>query len=65
MCSTFACVRRLLVIQLMLVYYYAVVATSIYSDHSIDHIKFNHSIGLITMPVQTRSMTRHGIQSSV
>jgi hypothetical protein len=63
MCSTFACVCHLL--QLTLLYYYAVVAASIFSDHSIDLINLNHSIDLLTMPVQTRSMMRHGIQSSV
>jgi hypothetical protein len=68
MCSTFDCVRRIIVIQLTnntIIYYYAFVATFITTDHSIDLVNLNHSIDFPNMPVQTRPMKQKGIQSTV
>jgi hypothetical protein len=41
------------------------VATSIITDHSIDLVNLNHSIGFPNMPVQTRSTKQKEIQSTV
>jgi hypothetical protein len=65
MCSTFDCVRCIIVIQLTIIYYYAFVATYIITDHSIDLSNLNHSIDFLNMPVQTWSMKQKEIQSTV